>query len=140
MEDCTPITACRCGGRQDGTHEWWCDTRSTVATSAGSVLDSAGAAACARAVDVGQDRGVPRRTWTASSEDDGESIGAWREEQLDWLHAQHEEASRQTELLERISRHTALLYGIAIAWLVLFGLAIVVVFISAASGADPSRF
>jgi hypothetical protein len=56
---------------------------------------------------------------------------ALQQEQLDWLHQQHEELAEQTallrvqtEVLSRIATHTNLLYVVTIIWVVLtvFGL------------------
>lgn len=65
---------------------------------------------------------------------------ARQEEQLDWLHNQHEELvtqtklmRRQTDALERIARHTGFLYALAVVWLVLVLLGLVVAFFTAIS-------
>lgn len=42
-----------------------------------------------------------------------------QEEQLDWLHELHEQARRQTGLLEQQTRYLRMLYRAAIVWLVL---------------------
>jgi hypothetical protein len=56
---------------------------------------------------------------------------ALQQEQLDWLHQQHEELAahtrllaEQTTLLREVRRHTGLVYNILIIWLVLTGFAI----------------
>lgn len=50
----------------------------------------------------------------------------FREEQLDWLHQQHAQMSRQTRLLEEIAKHTRLFYALAVLWLVLTVMGVIV--------------
>lgn len=65
---------------------------------------------------------------------------ALQQEQLDWLHNQHEALLEQNQLLRqqndtlnRIHSHTQLFYVLAIIWLVLTGLALLGYLVAAAS-------
>lgn len=65
---------------------------------------------------------------------------ALQQEQLDWLHNQHEALLEQNQLLRqqnvtlnRISSHTQLFYVLAIIWLVLTGLGLLVYLLEVAS-------
>lgn len=59
---------------------------------------------------------------------------ALQQEQLDWMHQQHEELAEQTRLLRiqteklaNIQTHTNLLYVVTIIWLVLTGIGLLAV-------------
>jgi hypothetical protein len=65
---------------------------------------------------------------------------AAREEQLDWMHMQHEELAAQTDLLrvqtetlQRIARHTFLFFVLTIIGLSIWGLYFLFALLSAAA-------